>query len=524
MPAAEKDHEPEGTRRVVPAARGTASPSRGQPCRAVHGQASVHARTLVTNGPNVRSDEPGLSRGARRGRGAARSMSCTSFGLATGGTQEWCAPSGSLLASPRRPLSPPPRSRPCAALPPPPWPERARAPPRRWRFSDAVGILVRVRDAAGSALPGELVQTTQVANLTVELDLEGRTRLREQEPPRRPDSALPDLSAPVPGEGSSSSSGELSAQTQALIRVLQNTFPSMIHAFSLFDADDGNEVGLMEVRSAVAWLHKRIRAEHPDDAQVLQSFDAKAFIRELSSSKLAGRGATLNLNDFVRKIRFGDTVENWKEKLEAAREWRNALLEDERYKENNFVRSLGTGFLDELKARLQEKFENAAEAFVFLDVACSGILTETQWKIGLRRLGVNINVRHLIMVLDGECGDGSTDEEEFTRLFAWHGLERWDKMMLGPQPLSPSHSHLCVPPCPRVCIAAWRPGLTCLLLTFAHLALNRLSPLPWQRQKRIERQRRTESLWNSSRKTRQNCDHFALPPLPCSINPTSASF
>jgi hypothetical protein len=287
-----------------------------------------------------------------------------------------------------------------------------------------------VRGADGNPLPDELVRTTQVSNLMVELDLAGRTRLREQASPKRPDTAL-GLSVSVLGDHSSSGKGELSAQTQTLVRVLQNNCPSMIHAFALFDADDGNEVGLMEVRSAVAWLYKRIKAEHPDDAQVLKSFDAKAFMRELSSSKLAGRGATMNLNDFVRTIRFGDTVENWKEKLEAAREWRNALLAEMNFKENNDITAVGTGFLNELKARLQEKFENAAEAFVFLDVSCSNVLTETQWRIGLRRLGVDMNVRHLIMVLDGAGGDGSTDEQEFTRLFAWHSLERWDEMMLG---------------------------------------------------------------------------------------------
>jgi hypothetical protein len=260
----------------------------------------------------------------------------------------------------------------------------------------------------------------------VEQDVHGNTRLREQEPPKRP-STTP---GPAAGDGDRPQR-ELSEQAQMLVRVLQRNFPSMIHAFTLFDADDGNEVGLMEVRHAVQWLYKREKGKELGDEKALADFDARAFIQELSLSKLAGRGATLTLNDFVRNIRFGDNLEDWKQKLEAAREWRNNLLAEESFQEKLYVTSLGTGFLDELKAKMQEKFDNAAEAFVFFDRGCCGFLTENEWKIGIRRLGLMLNVNHLMMVLDGDGGtsDGRIDEEEFTKTFAWHSLKKWDKMM-----------------------------------------------------------------------------------------------
>ena len=300
----------------------------------------------------------------------------------------------------------------------------------RWRFSDAVGIIIRVRDAEGNHLPDELVKTTQVSKLTVELDLEGRTRMREQVSPKRPEGSHTWAPGGTEDGGGRLPAGETSEQTQMMVRVLQRNFPTMIHAFALFDADDGNEVGLIEVRNAVHWLHKREKAKGLGDDRALADFDSKAFIRELSSSNLAGRGATLNLNDFVRKIRFGDNVENWKEKLEVAREWRNALLQDEHFKETQYVSTMGTGFLDELKSTLKAKFGNAAEAFVFFDRTCCGVLTEAAWRVGLKRLGVDINVKHLMMVLDGNCADGKVDEVEFREMFAWHTLENWDAMML----------------------------------------------------------------------------------------------
>ena len=140
----------------------------------------------------------------------------------------------------------------------------------------------------------------------------------------------------------------------------------------------------------------------------------------LIQHEICRRGATLSLNDFVRKIQFGDNVEDWKEKLETAREWRNALLADEMFTENLFVSTLGTGFLDELKTKLKESFQNAAEAFVFFDRSCSSVLTESEWKIGLKRLGVETGVKHLMMVLDSHSRDGKVDEIEFRNVFAWH--------------------------------------------------------------------------------------------------------
>lgn len=109
---------------------------------------------------------------------------------------------------------------------------------RRWRFSDAVGIVIRVHDANGKSLPDELLRTTQVSKLTVELDLVGRTRVREQTSPPRPETA------PGAGDGSEGklANGETSEQTQMVIRVLKRNFPTMIHAFAHFDSDDGNEV------------------------------------------------------------------------------------------------------------------------------------------------------------------------------------------------------------------------------------------------------------------------------------------
>ena len=310
---------------------------------------------------------------------------CASFNLSVGGAQEW------------------------------------------WRYSDAVGIVIRAHDAEGKRLPEELLGTAQVSRLIVEQDVPGNIRLREQEPQKRPSTV-----ATGPAEADRDrAQRELSEQAQMLIRVLERNFPTMIHAFTLFDADDGNEVGLMEVRNAVRWLYKREKGKGLGDEQALADFDAKAFILELSVSKLAGRGATLNLNDFVRKIRFGDNLEDWKEKLKAAREWRNSLLAEELFQENQYVSSLGTDFLDELKEKLQDKFENAAEAFVFFDRGCCGVLTENEWKIGLRRLGLSLNVKHLMMVLDGGGGasDGRIDEQEFTKIFAWHSLKRWHSMM-----------------------------------------------------------------------------------------------
>jgi len=49
-------------------------------------------------------------------------------------------------------------------------------------------------------------------------------------------------------------------------------------------------VGLGEVRNAVHWLYKREKEKdkESEDLKALADFDAKAFIRELSISKLAG--------------------------------------------------------------------------------------------------------------------------------------------------------------------------------------------------------------------------------------------
>jgi hypothetical protein len=298
---------------------------------------------------------------------------------------------------------------------------------------DAVGIIIRVTDLEGKSLPNELTRTTQVSNLNVELDLEGRTRLREQPSPanKRPQTSPGDISSFTNKVGDvRPRTASASEQTQTLIRVLKRNFSTMIHAFALFDADNGNEVGLMEVRSAVRWLLKHEKGKGLGDEEALANFDAKAFIQELSSSQLAGRGATLNLNDFVRKIIFGDTLENWKVKLEEARKWRDSLLAQELFDENKFVSEMAAGFLDELKAALKEKFENAAEAFVFFDRTCTGVLTEAHWHIGLKRIGVTLNVKHLMMVIDDNCADGRVDEAEFKVIFSWHPPEKWDALML----------------------------------------------------------------------------------------------
>ena len=298
-----------------------------------------------------------------------------------------------------------------------------------WHFSDALGIIIRVRDTEGQPLPKKLVNTTQVSRMVVEQDLGGRRRVREQLPQKARVSIRYDS---IEGDGDS---GKLSEQTQLVIRVLHRNFPTMIHAFALFDADDGNAVGLAEVRNAIKWLYQREKGKRelvPEELEALACVDAKAFIRDLSRTQVAGRGTTLSLNDFVCKISFGDTVEDWQKKLEVARKERNKMLEEEISRENNVISSRGTEFLGELKACLQTKFENAAEAFVFFDRGCKGVLSEVDWKIGLRRLGLHLNVRHLLMVLDGNGSvcDGKIDEGEFLRFFAWHSLEKVDRMML----------------------------------------------------------------------------------------------
>ena len=107
----------------------------------------------------------------------------------------------------------------------------------RWRFSDAVGIVIRVQDADGKLLPDELLRTTQVSQLTVELDVGGRTRVREQ----KMENAGKLMRAGGGGE-ETLVNGQISDQTQMVIRVLQRHFPTMIHAFAVFDSDDGNEV------------------------------------------------------------------------------------------------------------------------------------------------------------------------------------------------------------------------------------------------------------------------------------------
>ena len=301
-------------------------------------------------------------------------------------------------------------------------------------FADAVGMVIRVCATDGKPLQKGLVRTTQVSQLVAEPNAHGRLRVREQLPQQRP----PPLY--LPDAADESGTAEASAQTLVVIRVLQRHFPTMIHAFALFDADDGNAVGLRETRNAIAWLYRREKERKgndrlPDkDLAVLADFDAKAFIRELTSSTLAGRGATVSIHDFFRRIRFGDSVEDWKRKLEIARAWRNKLLSEALFQENLYISGLGTEFLGELKECLEKTFENAAEAFVFFDKSCAGQITEAAWGIGLRRLGLHINVKHLLMVLDGSKGsasDGIVDEYEFRAFFAWHNLEGWDEMMIN---------------------------------------------------------------------------------------------